>query len=102
MLFDKKMTKTASSVWKECLSFIEDNIKQQAYKTWFEPIKPIKLSGEALTIQVPSKFFYEWLEEHYVSLLKKTIRKELGEEGRLEYSIIMESSASSSKPYTVL
>ena len=42
------MSKTAASVWTKCLSFIEDNIKQQAYKTWFEPIKPIKLSGEAL------------------------------------------------------
>ena len=67
------MSKTATSVWTECLSFIQDNIKQQAYKTWFEPIKPIKLSGEALTIQVPSKFFYEWLEEHYVKILKVLI-----------------------------
>ena len=53
------MTKTAVSVWDECLSFIKDNIKPQAYKTWFDPIKPVKLSGEVLTIQVPSKFFYE-------------------------------------------
>ena len=51
------MNYTAESVWTDCLSFIKDNIKPQAYKTWFEPIKPVKLSGEALTIQVPSKFF---------------------------------------------
>ena len=44
------MTKTAVSVWDECLSFIKDNIKPQAYKTWFEPIKPVKLSGEALIL----------------------------------------------------
>jgi chromosomal replication initiator protein len=88
-------------VWENCLKIIKDNVSLQAYKTWFEPIKPKKLKASVLTIQVPSQFFYEWLEEHYVSLLKKTIRKELGEEGRLEYSIIMESSASSSKPYTV-
>ena len=50
------MTLTADSVWNECLIFIKDNIKPQAYKTWFEPIKPVKISGEALTIQVPSKF----------------------------------------------
>ncbi|HSH66452.1 MAG TPA: chromosomal replication initiator protein DnaA, partial [Bacteroidia bacterium] len=70
--------------------------------TWFEPIKPVKLSSNVLTIQVPSQFFYEWLEEHYITLLKKTIKKELGTEGRLEYSIIMENNYSnSSKPYTV-
>ena len=50
--------------------FIKDNIKPQAYKTWFEPIKPMKLAGDVLTIQVPSKFFFEWLEEHYIKLLR--------------------------------
>ena len=55
-----------------------------------------------MTIQVPSQFFYEWLEEHYITLLKKTIKKELGVAGRLEYSIIMENNyTNSSKPYTV-
>ena len=96
------MSKTASSVWEECLSFIQDNIKPQAFKTWFEPIKPVKLSGEALTIQVPSKFFYEWLEEHYVGLLRKTIKRELGNDARLEYRIVVDNSSNgNAKPFTV-
>ena len=56
------------------------------------------MEGSVLTIQVPSLFFYEWLEEHYVGLLRKTIKKQLGDEGRLEYNIVVEQS--SSKPYT--
>jgi chromosomal replication initiator protein len=64
----------------------------KAFKTWFEPISPVKLENNVLTIQVPSQFFYEWLEEHYIVLLKKTIKKELGPDGRLEYSIIMDNS----------
>ena len=91
------MSITAESVWKECLSFIEDNIKPQAYKTWFEPIKPVKLSGEALTIQVPSKFFYEWLEEHYVKLLKIALTQELGEDARLVYVIKMENTLTNNR-----
>jgi chromosomal replication initiator protein len=50
---------------------------------------------------VPSQFFYEWLEENYISLLKTTIKKELGSDGRLEYSIIMENSFDSTHPYTI-
>ena len=71
------MNNTADSVWKNCLSFINDNIQPQAYKTWFEPIVPIKLSDLSLSIQVPSKFFYEWLEEHYVKILKVALTKPL-------------------------
>jgi len=96
------MEKSFTKVWQNCLDIIKDNVSTQSYKTWFEPIKPIKLSSSVLTIQVPSQFFYEWLEEHYITLLKKTIKKELGTEGRLEYSIIMENNYNNtSKPYTV-
>ena len=89
------------SVWGACLKIIKDNVSSQAYRTWFEPIIPVKLKSGILTIQVPSQFFYEWLEEHYITLLKKIIKKELGPKGRLEYSIIMESSSTSSNPYTI-
>ena len=95
------MSKDHTQVWDNCLAIIKDNVSHQAYKTWFEPIKPIKLEKSVLTIQVPSQFFYEWLEEHYVSLLRKIIKKEIGTEGRLEYSIIMENNVSNSSPYTV-
>ena len=47
------MQQTAESVWKKCLSFVEDNIDPQAFKTWFNPIIPIKLKDNALNIEVP-------------------------------------------------
>ncbi len=95
------MKKKHIEVWEKCLKVIGDNIPMQAFKTWFEPITPVKLENDVLTIQVPSQFFYEWLEEHYIGLLKKTIKKELGMSGRLEYSIIIDSSFKDSKPYSV-
>jgi chromosomal replication initiator protein len=96
------MKKNCKAVWENCLKVIKDNISHQSFKTWFEPIKPVKIEDNVLTIMVPSQFFYEWLEEHYITLLKKTIKKELGSDGRLEYSIIMENNHNSnSQPYTV-
>ncbi|MFM8485356.1 MAG: DnaA N-terminal domain-containing protein, partial [Bacteroidota bacterium] len=88
------MTRDSQMVWDSCLHIIQKNVSPQSFKTWFEPIKPIRLEGEVLTIQVPNKFFFEWLEEHYVPLLKKSIRQELGEKARLVYHI-MESGAAS-------
>jgi chromosomal replication initiator protein len=81
--------KSAPSVWNNCLEIIKDNVSAQSFKTWFEPIRPVDLQGVVLTIQVPSQFFYEWLEEHYVSLLRKTIKRELGNNARLEYRIVV-------------
>lgn len=87
------MVKDYTQVWDSCLQTIRRNVNNQSYKTWFEPIKPVRLEKDALTIQVPNKFFYEWLEEHYVALLKMTIRNELGDQGRLEYQILMGAPA---------
>ncbi|MFL2598221.1 MAG: chromosomal replication initiator protein DnaA [Flavobacteriaceae bacterium] len=94
------MSRNASSVWNDCLSFIKDNIQPQAYKTWFLPIKPVKLSENVLSIEVPSKFFYEWLEEHYVKILKTALQKELGNNARLVYSIRMENTFGNKAAFT--
>ncbi len=95
------MVKNALQVWESCLHFIQDNINHQAFKTWFEPIEPVSLKGNVLTIRVPSKFFYEWLEEHYIKILKTALKKELGESAKLIYEVKMENSYSSRKPHTV-
>lgn len=100
-LKESRMKKGHVEVWNNCLDIIRDNIPYQSFKTWFEPILPIKLNESVLTIQVPSQFFYEWLEEHYIDLLRKTISKELGPDGQLEYSIVMENSYGNSTPITV-
>ena len=91
------MVNDCTAVWNNCLQTIRRNVNNQSFKTWFEPIRPVRLDDGALTIQVPNKFFYEWLEEHYVQLLKMTIRKELGDGGRLEYQILMSQAGQQPK-----
>ncbi len=91
----------ALAAWERCLSIIRDNVNWRTYQTWFEPIKAVALTQQILTLQVPSQFFYEWLEEHYVALLGKTIKRVLGKEGRLEYRILMEGGASQRNPAAI-
>ncbi len=93
------MTNRHQEIWTKCLSVIKDIIPPVSFKTWFMPIKPIKLEGQTLTIQVPSQFFYEYLEEQFVDLLRKTLIKVIGTNARLEYSIIV--SNESNEVYTV-
>lgn len=85
------MVKDHLLVWNNCLNVIRKSIEAQPFKTWFEPIKSVKLQNDVLTIQVPNKFFYEWLEEHYVEVIKKAVKQELGYSGRLEYNILVEN-----------
>lgn len=92
----------AVNVWNNCLILIKDNIPPYQYKTWFEPIVPYSLDGDALTIQVPSIFCFEYLEEHFVDLISKCLRKEIGPNAKLEYKVVVANpSSSQGKPDTV-
>ncbi len=77
-----------TNVWDSCLKTIRKLINEKSYKTWFVPIKSVSLRDNCLTIQVPNRFFYEFVEEHFVQVLKQAIQKELGKNGRLEYQIL--------------
>ncbi len=96
------MDRSRDDVWDECLGIIRDNISRQSFRTWFEPLRAVGLDEEEgalkLTVQLPSRFYYEWLEEHYFALLRKTITKVLGPGGRLYYDIVIERDSSPGEP----
>ena len=84
----------ANQTWERCLSIIKDQVSSLSYKTWFQPIIPIRLSENDLTVHVPSQFFYDWLEEHYNTLIRNTIKSVIGESGKLFYFVASEEPAS--------
>lgn len=97
-----QIVRDCQTVWKNCLDIIKADISEQSFKTWFEPIRPIKLEGGILTVEVPSPFFYEWLEEYYVHLLRKAIDQEIGSDGKLEYSIVVDKGGKeNNEPFTL-
>jgi chromosomal replication initiator protein len=85
--FNNNESLAAQKAWDSCLAIIKENISTLSFKTWFQPIEPVGLVGNELTVQVPSQFFYDWVEEHYNSLIQKTIQSVLGEEAKLFYLI---------------
>ena len=70
--------------WENCLSLIRKEISDQQYQTWFKPIILLKITSSTITLQVPTKFFYEWLEDHYLKLLNNTVKKVLGKNTKIE------------------
>ena len=76
-----------SSVWKNCLIKIKKNVTQMTYNTWFLPIKPLLLDNNTLKVELPSRFFWEWIDEHYNLLINNTIKEIMGPDAKLSYII---------------
>ncbi|MFM6947924.1 MAG: chromosomal replication initiator protein DnaA [Aquirufa sp.] len=94
------MQTEVKELWNKCLIIIKNDLSDQSYTTWFAPIVPLKFQNDTLTIQVPSQFFYEWLEENYVSVLRKAIDFAIGRHGKLEYSIVVDKGDRKNPPLT--
>lgn len=75
------------SVWKSCLLKIKENVSMMTYNTWFLPIKPIELNESTLKVQIPSQFFWEWIDEHFNGLISRSITDVLGRDAKLTYII---------------
>ena len=80
----------AAAVWQRCMELIQARVTSLSFKTWFQPIIPLKLSGREITVQVPSQFFYDWVDQHYNALIRETITTALGDGAKLYYSIASE------------
>lgn len=78
------------SIWMECLQNIKGRVNNLMFKTWFEPIIPLRYENDILHVEVPSQFFSEWLEEHYFSLLNEVLTQATRREVSIEYVVNME------------
>ncbi len=95
------MNQDYNNVWNQCLTHIKPKIPVQSFDTWFKPIHAVSLTRDVLTIQVPSQYFYEWLEENYVNELQHAIDLCLGPNGKLEYAVVVDGGNSGGQPITL-
>lgn len=76
-----------SLLWNRCLAAIETRIQRQSYNTWFRPTQLTHLAPDQAVLQVPSHFFSDWLEEHYLELIKTTLFEQTGQTCELVFSV---------------
>lgn len=73
--------------WKLCLNKIKEKVPAQTYQTWFLPIIPVSLVKDELILRVPSSFFFEWIESHYLDLLRRASAQIFGSKVQLQFLV---------------
>lgn len=84
------MNVSPNQAWGQALALIRENVSKQQYDTWFQPItyESFDEATRTLLIQVPSPFVYEYLEENYIDLLSKVLKRSFCDNIRLKYRIV--------------
>ena len=84
------MQKSHKALWDNCLHLIKQNVTEQTFKTWFEPIVFESYNEEQKTVlvQVPSPYVYEYLEQYYVRLMAWALSNSFKTTVRLTYRLV--------------
>ena len=87
------MKENPNICWEDSLSLVRESVTPQQYETWFQPIIFESYNDETkvLVIKVPSPYFAEYLEEHFIHLLAKIFSQTFGGKIRLTYRVIVDS-----------
>ena len=93
------MKTDCKQLWNNCLNVIRDNISEEAFNAWFVPIVPLQYENKILTVQLPSQFFFEYLEDKYLDLIQQTLYREIGANTTLKYRILVEAEKKSAVTY---
>lgn len=76
-----------TEVWSECLLIIKQVVEPRQFATWFSPVRAVSLEDSRLTLEVPSDYFREYLESAYLEVIKKTVRRVIGPDAKLFYTL---------------
>ena len=93
---DDKLNK--EEVWSKCLLFIKNRIQETAFQTWFDGVLISSMSEEDITLLVPNKFHYEWLESKYRTLIDESINKIVSKSLIINYTVPITSKSSREIP----
>jgi len=73
--------------WEKVLEAIREKIgSQQAFETWFKPIVPIEISPSSVELEVPNAFFVDWIHEHHLPLLRRSLEGVLGQSPDIHFA----------------
>jgi len=75
------------ALWNNCLKVFEGILEPQQFNTWFKPIKPVSFAESTITVSVPSEFFREYLEEYFLDMINKVIKRVIGSDAKLNYMV---------------
>ena len=73
--------------WTKTVTAIGTKVGSQTFDLWFKPLKLIHLQDEQIVLEVPNKFFKEWIEDHYPGLITETMQALLKKQISVKFKI---------------
>ncbi len=81
------MLKKGQQLWEKILIELEEKVGKSSYELWFKPLKLLDFKEDLIVLEVPNRFFKEWIEENYISYLLEAFSEIASFSGQLKFKI---------------
>ncbi|MBI5407953.1 MAG: chromosomal replication initiator protein DnaA [Nitrospirae bacterium] len=75
-------------VWTKAVEAIGAKVGAQTFELWFKPLKLIELQDQQIILEVPNKFFKEWIEDHFPGLVSEAVGKFLKKDVSVKFRVL--------------
>ena len=62
-----------NKLWQETVSHLEKTLSPQHFSTWIKPVRFVSLKKDQLILEVPNRFVFDWIRDHYARLIQETV-----------------------------
>lgn len=76
-----------NKVWQKILEIIQQKVGESTFSLWFSPIKLIKIRDFEVFIEIPNRFFKDWIEDNFPSIIKEAFQEIMGNNYEINYVI---------------
>ena len=78
---------TAERLWDDVSRRLRDTLNETTYETWFSAASGAALDDGVFAVIVPNDFTREWIENHFLGLLRAATKDALGREVRVTLTV---------------
>ncbi|MEC4686415.1 MAG: chromosomal replication initiator protein DnaA [Nitrospirota bacterium] len=76
-----------AAIWDKCLKSIDEKVGGSVFELWFKPIKLKQIKDDYVVVEIPNRFYKEWIEENYSEIIQNAFREQTGQELTVKYKI---------------
>src|SRR5690349_11951900 len=78
---------TAETLWTEVAGRLKGALNDSTFRTWFGEVEGHDVSDDTFVLAVPNDFTREWIEGHFLELIRAAVRDATGHQRRVQLTV---------------
>ena len=88
---------TLDDIWNKSLARIEQKVGGSVFELWFKPIRMVQVKEQVVILEIPNRFYKEWIDDTYPNLIKDSLEAVMGFPVTLKYKVEEQQDTSQKK-----